>query len=108
MTKLKHFRLVCIFTLVLAVNIVMYAQPSSEKDHLMFHIGIKGVLDKLTGTELYEADFKLIDTRADSVIKSGKASRQWEEQGRTVKTSSFKIRYSFSGSISIDIVLPWL
>ena len=76
MTILKYFRLVCTFTLVLAVNIVMCAQPSSGKDQNMFHIGIKGVLDKSTGTELYEAEFKLIDTRTDSVVKSGKASRQ--------------------------------
>lgn len=92
MTKLKYFRLVCTFTLVLAVNIVMCAQPSSRKDQNMFHIGIKGVLDKSTGTELYEAEFKLIDSRTDSVVKSGKASRRWEEEGHIVKTSSFKIK----------------
>lgn len=91
MTKLKYLRLLCTFTLVLAANIVVCAQPSSGKDQKMFQIAIQGVLDNLTETELYGADFRLIDIRTDSVVKSGKASRQWEEQGRIVKTSSFKI-----------------
>ena len=81
MTKLKYFRLVCVFTLVLAANFVMLAQPSSGKNQNMFHIGIKGVLDKLTGIELYESDFKLIDTRANSVIKSIKASDSGKNRG---------------------------
>lgn len=107
MTKLKYFRLMCILTLVLAANIVMFAQPSSGKDHRMFHIGIKGVLDKLTETELYGADFKLIDARTDSVIKSGKASRQWEERGRIVKTSSFKIKdIPFRGQYQLILSCP--
>ena len=82
MTKLKYFRLVCVFTLVLTANIVMLAQPSSGKNqNMLFHIGIKGVLDKLTGIELYESDFKLIDTRANSVIKSVKASDSGKDRG---------------------------
>ena len=107
MTKLKYFRLMCTFTLVLAANIVVYAQPSSGKDQNMFHIGIKGVLDKLTGTELYGADFKLIDVQIYSVIKSGKASRQWEEHGRIVKTSSFKIKnIPFQGQYQLILSCP--
>lgn len=107
MTKLKYFRLVCTFTLVMAANIVMCAQPSSGKNQNMFDIGIKGVLDKLTGTELYGADFKLIDARTDSVIKSGEASRQWKEQGHTVKTSSFKIKnIPFQGHYQLVLSCP--
>lgn len=107
MTKLKYFRLVHPFILVLTANIIMFAQSFSENDQKMFDIGIKGVLDKLTGVELYEADFKLIDTRTDSVIKSGKASRQWEEQGRIVKTSSFKIKdIPFQGQYQLILSCP--
>lgn len=107
MTKLKYFRLVCTFTLVMAANIVMCAQPSSGKNQNMFDIGIKGVLDKLTGTELYGADFKLIDARTDSVVKSGEASRQWKEQGHTVKTSSFKIKnIPFQGHYQLVLSCP--
>lgn len=107
MTKLKYFRLVYPFILVLTANIIMFAQSSSENDQKMFDIGIKGVLDKLTGVELYEADFKLIDTRTDSVIKSGKASRQWEEQGRIVKTSSFMIKdIPFQGQYQLILSCP--
>lgn len=107
MTKLKYFRLVCTFTLVLAANSIMCAQPSSEKDQKMFDIGVKTVLDKLTETELYGADFKLIDTGKNSVIKSGKASRQWEEQGRTVKTSSFIIKnIPFQGRYQLVLSCP--
>ena len=107
MTKLKYFRLVYTIILVLTTNIIMFAQSSSENDQKMFDIGIKGILDKLTGTELYGADFKLIDVRTDSVIKSGKASRQWEEQGRIVKTSSFKIKdIPFQGQYQLILSCP--
>lgn len=107
MTKLKYFRLVYTIILVLTTNIIMFAQSSSENDQKMFDIGIKGILDKLTGTELYGADFKLIDVCTDSVIKSGKASRQWEEQGRIVKTSSFKIKdIPFQGQYQLILSCP--
>lgn len=107
MTKLKYFRLVYTFILVLTANIIMFAQSSSENDQKMFDIGIKGVLDKLTETELYAADFKLIDARTDSVIKSGKASRQWEEQGRIVKSSSFRIKnIPFQGQYQLILSCP--
>ncbi len=107
MTKLKYFRLVWTITLVLAANTVMCAQPSSGKDQNMFDIGIKGVLDQSTGIELYGADFKLIDTRTDSVIRSGKASRQWEEQGRIVKTSTFIIKnIPFQGQYQLILSCP--
>lgn len=107
MTKLKYFRLVYTFILVLTANIIIFAQSSSENDQKLFDIGIKGVLDKLTGVELYKADFKLVDTRTDSVIKSGKASRQWEEQGRIVKTSSFMIKdIPFQGQYQLILSCP--
>ena len=107
MTKLKYLRLLCTFTLVLAANIVVCAQPSSGKDQNMFQIAIQGVLDNLTETELYGADFKLIDIRTDSVVKSGKAWRQWEDQGRIVKTSSFKIdNIPFRGHYQLVLSCP--
>lgn len=107
MIKLNNFRLVWIFALVLVVNIVVCAQSSSEKDQKMFDIGVKAVLDKLTETELYGADYKLIDTRTDSIIKSGKASRQWEEQGRIVKTSTFRIKnIPFQGHYQLVLSCP--
>lgn len=107
MTKLKYFRLVCIFTLVLAANISMYAQSPSDTNQKTFNIGVKGVLDKLNGTELYEADFKLIDASTDSVFKSGKASRQYEEQGYIVKTSSFMIKnIPFQGHYKLVLSCP--
>ena len=80
------------FTSALVCNVVLFAQAPSNTNQKTFDIGVKGVLDKLSETELFGAEFKLIDTRTDSVIRSGKASRQWEEQGRIVKTSSFTIQ----------------
>ena len=56
----------------------MCAQSSSEKDQKMFNIGVNGVLDNSNESELFGVDFKLIDVRTDSVVKSGEASRQWE------------------------------
>ena len=107
MTKLKYFKLLCTFTFVLAVNIVVCAKPSSGKDQNMFDIGIKGVLDNLTETELYGADFKLVDIRTDSVVRSGKASRQWEEQGHIVKTSTFMIKnIPFQGQYRLILSCP--
>lgn len=91
MNKLTILKLVFAFTSVLVCSVFSYAQSPTNGDQKTFHIGVKGVLDKLSETELFGAEFKLIDTRTDSVISSGKASRQWEEQGRIVKTSSFKI-----------------
>lgn len=107
MTKLKYFWLVCIFTLVLVANISMHAQSPSDTNQKTFNIGVKGVLDKLNGTELYEADFKLIDTSTDSVFKSGKVSRQYEEQGYIVKTSSFMIKnIPFQGHYQLVLSCP--
>ena len=106
MTKLNNFRLVCTFTLILIANIVVYAQ-SSEKDQKMFDIGVNGVLDKSSETELFGVDFKLIDVRTDSVVKSGEASRQWEQQGRNVKTSSFIIKnIPFQGHYKLILSCP--
>lgn len=107
MIKLNNFRLVCTFTLVLVAGIVVCAQYSSEKDQTMFDIGVNGVLDKLSETELFGVDFKLIDVRTDSVVKSGEASRQWEEQGRTVRTSSFRIKnIPFQGHYQLILSCP--
>lgn len=107
MTKLNNFRLVCTITLVLVVSAVVCAQSSSEKDQKMFDIGVNGVLDKSSETELFGVDFKLIDVRTDSVVKSGEASRQWEEQGRTIKSSSFKIKnIPFQGHYQLIFSCP--
>lgn len=107
MTILNNFRLVCTFTLVLVVNIVVCAQSSSEKDQKMFDIGVNGVLDKSSETELFGVEFKLIDVRTDSVFKSGKASRQYEEQGYIAKTSSFMIKnIPFQGHYQLVLSCP--
>lgn len=92
MTKMIYLRLVCLITLVWATNAPMYARSSYGSDQKTFHIGVKGVFDKITETELSGADFELIDIQTDSVVKKGKALRQWEEQGQIVKSSSFKIK----------------
>lgn len=107
MTKLNYFRLVCLFTLVLVINIIVCAQSSSEKDQKMFDIGVTCVLDKSSETELFGVDFKLIDVRRDSTVKSGEATQQWEEQGRTVKTSSFRIKnIPFQGYYQLILSCP--
>lgn len=89
---IKMFRLVCMITLAWATIAPMYARSSSESEQKTFHIGVKGVFDKITETELWGADFQLIDIQTDSVVRKGTALRQWEEQGQVVKTSSFKIK----------------
>lgn len=92
MTKMIYLRLVCLITLIWASDVHLYARSSSESDQKTFHIGVKGVFDRTTETELLGADYLLIDTQTDSVVKKGKALREWEEQGQVVKTSSFKIK----------------
>lgn len=107
MTRLTILRLVFVFTSVLIANIVLFAQSPSDSNQKTFHIGVKGVFDKHTEAELYWADFKLVNVLTDSVIRSGKASRQWEEQGRTVKTSSFKIKdIPFQGHYKLILSCP--
>lgn len=92
MTKMIYLRLVCLITVVLATNTPISSRSSYESGQKTFHIGVKGVFDKITETELSGADFELIDIQTDSVVKKGKALRQWEEQGQIVKSSSFKIK----------------
>ncbi|MBD5278469.1 MAG: carboxypeptidase-like regulatory domain-containing protein [Bacteroides sp.] len=107
MTKITILRLVFLFTSVLAANIVLFAQSPSDADQKSFHIGVKGVNDRHTEAEIYGANFKLVNALTDSVIRSGKAYRQWEDQGRVVKSSSFKIKnIPFNGHYKLIISCP--
>lgn len=107
MTKLTILRLVFAFTSVLVANVVLFAQSPSDANQKTFHIGVKGVFDKFREIELYGADFKLVNTLTDSVIRSGKASQQWEEHGHIVKTSSFKINdIPFQGHYKLILSCP--
>ncbi|MBD5193396.1 MAG: hypothetical protein HDS91_02600 [Bacteroidales bacterium] len=107
MIKLTIIRLVFIFTSVLIANAAFSAQSASDANKKVFDIGVRGVLDKAIGTELYGSDYKLVDALTDSVIKSGKASREWEDQGRIVKTSSFKIKnIPFQGHYKLILSSP--
>ncbi len=106
MTRFSYIRLLWIFTLALIWSVSAFAKQKNDKENT-FHVAVEGVFDRITEKELFDAGYKLIDSRTDTIIMSGKAKREWNEGGRIVKSSSFRVHeIPREGAYRLIITLP--
>lgn len=98
--------LMWIFTLTLIGNVPAIAKHSNKTGNT-FQVVVAGVYDGITEKELPDVEYRLIDSRTDTIVKSGKALREWNENGRIVKSSSFRVHeIPREGKYSLIISFP--